>query len=152
MNGQNYVNTVATNIKRPMRALVKTAGSGLKNIGTITFENLGGGTTYLQIDATEGQSLFCAFTVPRGKVCLITGFLISSRVQGKGLLFTLRVNADENSDQMQEGLYLNKFSIDVINGSLHVVISKPIRVNEKCDVKFSAVADAAGADGKVGGN
>lgn len=143
MNGTSYVNTVATDIKRPLRALVKTSGSGLKNAGNITFEHLSSAITYLQIDAVEGQSLFCAFTVPRGKVCLITGFLVSSLVVNKGCVFTLRVNADENGEQMQEGLYLNKFSIDVINGSLFVDVPNPLRVNEKCDIKFSVVADTA---------
>jgi len=95
MNGKTPVNTVATNIRFVQEIHVKTAGSNLLAVGTITIYKLGSASTiYNQILPQTNISLNTARMVPSNKICLIWTFN-SSAGGGKAADIRLRVTSHE---------------------------------------------------------
>lgn len=69
LNGVTPVVLTGTHIRTRLLSLV-TAGSLLKNVGTLTLRVSGGGNTRLIIEPEIGNSKSSYFTVPNGKVAL----------------------------------------------------------------------------------
>lgn len=94
LNGVSFVNTAATNIAYIEKWEVVAVGSGLANIGTLTFKAAvaGGGVTIGTIAAGENQTFWSHHYVPTGKTCNITGFSVSHNgtTVGSGGVFHVR--------------------------------------------------------------
>jgi hypothetical protein len=99
MNGTTPVNTVATNIRFIEKLRTLTIGSNGTNVGTISIQNIGGGTTFGSIAISDGVTYWTHHYVPSGKKCFITR--IQSGCQGNsGVIFpryisVLTANAHE---------------------------------------------------------
>jgi hypothetical protein len=72
LNGITAVNTVATNIQFIEKIASVTVGSNGTNVGIISLQNTGGGTTFASIAASDGQTFYAHHYVQAGKKCFIT--------------------------------------------------------------------------------
>ena len=86
LNGVTPVNTVATNIRVVERITVRTAGSTLSNVGTITMYNgLGGaGGTLGTMAATDNRTYWAHHYTPLAKTSFITGISVGAATNGSG--------------------------------------------------------------------
>ncbi len=76
MNGLTPV-VFPQSIYRLHRAVIATAGSLGSNAGTITIRNAGGGTTRATFPPGYGTTRSSSYTVPAGKVLLLTSLTVS---------------------------------------------------------------------------
>jgi hypothetical protein len=88
MNGTTPVNTVATNIRFIERLDAITVGSNGTNVGTISIQNTGGGTTFGTIAASDGTTYWAHHYVAAGNQCFITRIIMGT--QGNGANFFIR--------------------------------------------------------------
>jgi hypothetical protein len=78
--GASASSATTTTFIRVFRAYIADGRAGTytgANTGNIVVENGSGGTDLIQISAGEGQSQYCAYTIPLG----YTGYLLSALVQ-----------------------------------------------------------------------
>jgi hypothetical protein len=93
MNGTNAVE-ITGDMLRPYRARVTSCGtSGGSNTGTLTIRPSGGGSTYLEIPASVGTTLFGAYTVPAGyEALLVQGTVHSESTKVSDFYLYTRAN------------------------------------------------------------
>jgi len=142
MNGQNLVNTVATNILRPFRMIVTSAGASLSNEGNIELVNTGDTLTFLQIDALENQTLSTFFTVPAGKTMYILDWIIASGRTGKEALCKLQATADNDGTNLP-GLFATKKILTLTASSQQLSFPAPLCLKERVDIKVRATGTGA---------
>lgn len=127
---------------RVHRAWVSAVGTyGAANTAAVTIENSAGGTDLIQIATGEGQSQFCAYTIPTGK----TGYLISIQLtvdttkSGDFRIFT-RDDIDDTSAPMKSKRI--KLYFDGVSGQLVRNPSSPmVTVAAKSDIWVEALGD-----------
>jgi hypothetical protein len=82
--GASVSSATSTTFTRVYRAWIADGRAGAytgNNVGDIVIEDSGGVADLIMIAATEGQTQYCAFTIPLG----LTGYLMSIQVQADGL-------------------------------------------------------------------
>ena len=131
--------TSTTRWLRIFKVRVTSVGSSDANIGEITMEAEGDSDhTLAVIDAGEGESAFCGFTVPLGQQMHVWKWTVSE-ASLKGCKFSLWSRPQTEGWHMKRNLYLSggahteDFPVDYI-------------FDEKTDVEVKAQAVAAGAE------
>ena len=74
MSGTTAVSTVATNIQFVESIIAQTVGSNGTNVGTISLQNIGGGTTFGSIAVGDGRTHWCHHYIAAGRTGFIRGF------------------------------------------------------------------------------
>jgi len=134
----------STSFWRVHRAWVSAVGTyGNANTGAITIENSAGGTDLIQIGAGEGQSQFCAWTVPIGK----TAYLLSLNVDvDSNKTANIRVFTRDDIDITSAPMKSKRLRLffDSVAGSLSWIPKGPeLRINQKSDIWVEAYGDGA---------
>lgn len=140
MEGVALTNTVATDILRPYRMAVLTAGVQKTNLGNITLENTGGTLVYNHIPAGESQTQTTFFTVPAGYRCFVMNWCVTCDLSNS-TTFNFKATA-LNKDTWLDGLFLTKRTIVLVGGCVDLVMG-PLEFPAKTDflVEATAIAD-----------
>lgn len=141
LNGTTLVNTVATDILRPYRMIVMTAGTGNGNAGNITLENVAGGTIYLQIDVGANQTLSTFYTVPAGKTLYLLTWFASVGQAAKETKVRLLATSDAEGNDIKP-VFATKRTMILTEAHMMHEFRSPIKFGEKVDIKLNATAAA----------
>lgn len=97
--GESASDATTVTFLRPYRAYVSSAGTyGGSNTAAVVIENGSGGTNLIRIDAGEGQTSFCAYTIPAGYTGLVTSFRAEvDASKAADIRLRTRDNADDSS-------------------------------------------------------
>lgn len=88
MNGTTPVSTVATNIRFIESLDTLTVGSNGTNVGTISIQAIGGGTTFGTIAVSDGTTYWAHHYVAPGRRCYVTRLFVGT--QGNNANFFVR--------------------------------------------------------------
>lgn len=139
LDGTTLKNTIASDILRPYRMVVATAGAQKINLGDITLENTGGTLVYLHIMAQEGQTQTTFFTVPLGYRAFIIDWTVTSSITN---IATFNFNATAIAGAFLDGIFLTKRTV-VLAGGAFTSVMGPLVFPEKTDliVEVTATGD-----------
>jgi hypothetical protein len=150
-NGATVSDPTTEEFLRVDRAYVTSVGTGGVNAGAIVIETTGG-VTLNSIEALEGQSQICAFTVPAGQTAYILGANIS-------LIDTIGAGTTQHlahyrlrTRLLVDGAYQSwrtKFDTGLdTNGSNQAHIPELVAgdIPEKTDVKLECYTHASAAE------
>lgn len=144
LNGVTPVTTVATNILRVNDLHTHTVGSNGTAVGNISLKNIPGTIQYAQISIGYNIDLSSVYTVPLGKVFILTAWDFSAGT-ATGSHFTqgfLRSTSTHDGILAPGVFHVQDFS-GVLNNSNDTELNVPIYVPATADIKMSAVSDAA---------
>ncbi|KKN75202.1 hypothetical protein LCGC14_0383610 [marine sediment metagenome] len=144
LNGQNPVNTVATNILRVQNMHSLTVGSGGVAAGAITLESTDSTVEYTRIRAGINTSLTGVWTVPKGLTFYITKWATGAISTGANRTseFFLRATSSFHG-LLLPGVFNVKDISHLQVGTMPLPLDIPIQVPAKADVKVSVVSSAA---------
>ena len=145
MNGTALVNTTETDIYRINGFDVVAAGTYKRAVGNISVTGTAGLVTYDHISANFLVARNSAYTVPIGKALYITDVRgayghSSNQPEYGRLLFYATVN----DNVVTPGLFYGFGESMSDNTTIPIQIPLPYRMPEKCDIKISCIASAAG--------
>ena len=141
MNGTTNVLTDASFL-RVECITVATAGSLGYNKGTITISNNADDTVLEQIAETTNQSLCACYTVPNGKTCYVTQSMATeSSSKGSNFSFWVRPFG---------GLWAIQREITLLDSSLVLPMTIPMKIPAKADIEIRAKGILAGANVTAG--
>ena len=132
LNGLSNVTSVNSYL-RLHRAIIKTGGTGGKNVGEITMTNTTAGDVICAIEAGKNQTLQCFWTVPAGKTLYLTSYYFTSE---NSLPSVIELYARPFGE-----LFQIKHRLD-IGASLPIGDIKPFTYAEKTDIDFLARAQS----------
>jgi len=136
MNGQGNVLTTASFL-RVSSVTVATAGDTGFNEGIITVSNNADSIVLDQIDVQENASLSAAYTVPNGYTAYITQAM-ATESSSKGCQFGFWIRTFG-------GLWTMKRSIVLLDSSIVLDMSMPMKLPQKTDIEIRAPGIQAGA-------
>jgi hypothetical protein len=141
MEGASLENTVATDIRRPYRLVVASAGAGLINAGDIEVVNTGDTLTFLHMPAGYGQSQSTMYTIPVGyKGTILDWFVSADLITGSGTM-NLAMTMDGDGAWLED-IFINKRTVSVSGTALMIPVG-PIEVPAKTDIKVIATSTVA---------
>ena len=138
MDGTTLKDTIATDILRPYRLVVTTAGGQKINLGDITVENTGGTITYLQMPAGEGQSQTTFYTVPLGYRAFAWDWTVTASLSN---ITTFNFKATAIGDTWLDEVFTTKRTVVLAGGSFSILMG-PIEFPAKTDILVEAEASA----------
>ena len=146
MDGTALVPTAGTNIYRINRVEVATVGTYGKAVGAISVTGTAGTVFYDHISAGYLQSRNSAYTVPAGKTLYVVSVRgayghSSNQPEYGRLLFYATVN---HSGVKSPGMFFGFGESMSDNTTIPIDLVIPFKVPEKCDIKVSCIASAAG--------
>ena len=146
LNGTALVNTAGTNIYRINRVEAAAVGTYGKAVGAISVTGTAGTVFYDNISAGFLQSRNSAYTVPAGKSLYIVSVHgayghSSNQPEYGRLLFYATVN---HSGVKSPGRFFGFGESMSDNTTIPIDMVIPFKVPEKCDIKVSCIASAAG--------
>lgn len=146
LNGTTEVNLTPAKVLRVNGFRVATTGSGGKPVGNLSLTNVGGTVTYSYITAGYTRARSSMYTVPLGKTLYVTSIDTSiagakyARIIGKSSYDPVSATTSTN------GLFFMPFrEVILLNGSNNKQLEMPLKFPEKTDIKFTAIAEAAGS-------
>lgn len=125
---------------------VVTAGSGGKPAGDIKLGNTGSTVLYGIIKAGYNSSRHGFYTVPAGCSAFISKWKGFSGATTGTHLTQMSLLATAKNNVKYSGIFMLVDEIATINSGSETVLSSPIIVPEKCDIKISAISDASDAN------
>lgn len=137
LNGVTAVQSVGT-YYRVIKAEVKTVGSyGATNAGNILVRGTGGGSSFVQIDTSNGQSFASHFCVPLGYYGAITGANIST---DSGKVINTKVLSRDNANNTSSLFAPTQLAqyFEGLTGVHHFDYEPPILITPCTDVWISA--------------
>lgn len=144
MSGLTPVNTGATNIYRIL-GFHSTNSNWSVAAGNISLTNIAGTVTYDYIESGGNQRLTCHFTIPNGKIGLITGWQATSVKQAMSV--RLRATRDPDTGELLSGTFIFHDVVNLSNSSSgQIRFTCPIKCEARTDVKISALAGTANGD------
>lgn len=144
LNGTTAVPTVATNIFRVNNFRVKKVGAAKAPLGNLTIRGIGGGTVYSYITAGFNRARNIVYTVPAGKTLYVTTLIYSCADATKGVSFVGLATYDPENGGLTD-FFLPFQSAILYNTSYIVDLTMPTRLEEKVDMKITAISAQAGA-------
>ena len=133
LNGITPVATSNTYL-RCYRAVVRTAGSGGENAGTITIDQQTSSTVVAEIAAGVNQTQLGAYTVPNGYTAHILGLIISvTKNTGVGCDVDMLVRPENEVFQVK-----GTYGCHSDTGSVWIHFESPIVLEEHTDIRFDA--------------
>ena len=130
--------TTAKSFLRVNRGFV--AGSQAP-VGAITVAN--GGTTYAYING-DNQTLMAVWTVPAGYEGFITQLDVTVLTEQNNKFGNIRLVTREPG-----GVFRTQESFSVEQGPIQLPYSIPVRISEKTDIEYRAIASGSQADLRV---
>lgn len=144
LNGITPVQSV-NNYFRVTKAEVLTTGTyGGANAGNILVRGTGGGTSFVQIDTSTGESFSSHFFVPLGFIGFVSGANFST---DSGKIVSLKVQARANANLVTapfSPLELVQF-YDGVTGISHFSYEVPVPINQASDLFITAKTTAGTA-------
>jgi len=114
--------------------------------GDISLTNLAGTITYGIIKSGNNTAHQAIFTIPTGKTGYLNHWQASSG-SALGTHFTrISIRATMHHGLLNAGVFLSVDQQGTLNGGSSAIFPIPIRFPSTCDVKMSAISDAANAN------
>lgn len=151
LNGVTPVNTVATNILRINGFHATSVGSGGSAAGNISLTNLGGTVTYGYIQTGYNSARQAVFTIPAGKNGYLSHWQGSSGTTSGTHFTKISIIATAHEGVLLPGVFVVQDEQGTLNNGGLATMPTPLRFPATCDIKMSAVSDAANAAAQVMG-
>jgi hypothetical protein len=148
LNGTGVVASVNLDMFRINGFRVIAAGSSAVPKGNISLRHIDNTPVYSYIPLGFNRARAAIYTVPAGVSLYITdlnvGFGSSGSANKEYGRFTLRANADPDSHFVTGSIFYPYIDIVCQNNEVNTSFAMPIKLNQKTDIKVSAICSATG--------
>ncbi len=146
LNGLTPVNTIQTNLYRVNSFHAATIGTvDGTAAGDISLTNLAGTVTYAIIKAGNNSSHQAIFTIPAGKTGYLNHWQCSSGAASGSHFTIINIRATQHHGTLNAGVFMTIDEQGTLNGGVTVNFPTPVKFPAMCDVRMSAISDAANA-------
>lgn len=144
LNGLTPVNTIQTNLYRVNSFHAATIGTvDGTAAGDISLTNLAGTVTYAIIKAGNNSAHQAIFTIPAGKVGYLNHWQCSSGAASGSHFTIINIRATQHHGTLNAGVFMTIDEQGTLNSGMTVNFPIPVKFPSMCDVRMSAISDAA---------